>query len=425
MSMPSHKAAPAAKGRRALTAKGLRTKGALTEAARQVFERDGYFGASVSEIGRRCGVSQGTFYQYFRNKDQVFREIVDATISAFWARADGLALADRDWPRALREVVGLLLDHFARNAALHRVLNEFELIEGVTISYYDSMARFYRDFFRAAADAGRIKPLDPNLVAYSLLGVAMFQQGYWTGQERPRSLGELTELTADLLRHGISGPAPWTAPADLAASSLAGGGLGELHWEGSPSQGSRTKTTIFQAAEKVFGELGYSRAGISEITRQAGVAQGTFYVHFKSKEDLMNGVVRFLSRELRRELRRFISQVSDRRDQEREGMLAFFDFLRRHCQIYRIVSESEAIVPESARYYYSKLADGYRRSLLPGMRAGQIREVPVEFMARYLMGLNHMVGLRWLVWSSASRPEIPRQVLADAVELAILGLAPA
>lgn len=425
MSPATRKATPPARGRRALTAKGLRTKAALTGAARQVFERDGYFGASVSEIGRRCGVSQGAFYQYFRNKDQVFREIVDSVISGFWTRADDLALKGLDWPRALRAVVGLILSHFADNAALHRVLNEFELIEGVTISYYDSLARFCRDFFRSTADAGRIKPLDPNLVSYSLLGIAMFQQGYWTGPDQPRPLAELTELTADLLEHGISGPSPWTAPADLGASSLAAGERGELHWEADQDQGSPTKTTIFQAAERVFGELGYSRAGISEITRAAGVAQGTFYVHFRSKEDILDGVVRFLSRELRRHLRRVVSQIDDRRDQELEGMLAFFGFLRQHSQIYRIVSESEAIVPESARYYYSKLADGYRRSLLPGMKAGHIRQVPVEFMSRYLMGLNHMVGLRWLIWSSASRPDIPRQVAADAVELAIMGLSPA
>jgi AcrR family transcriptional regulator len=47
---------------------------------------------------------------------------------------------------------------------------------------------------------------------------------------------------------------------------------------------------LIEAAVKVFGEKGYSKATVSEIAREAGVAQGTFYIYFESKEDVLDTV---------------------------------------------------------------------------------------------------------------------------------------
>ncbi len=420
MSDSTQPLAPRAK--HSLTPKGVRTRKALLESARRVFESEGYFAASVSEIGRQCGVSQGTFYQYFKNKEQIFREIIDQVLSDFWSKARSFNSEEKGFDQAFRNVLGLILRHCREYAALHRVLNEFELLETITISYYDSIARFYRDFFRRVALEGHVKQLDPNLIAYSLVGLAIFLQRQWAGDGAFYDDEALLELTADLVGWGISGPNKWKVPRRLALINPNKHQESRLNWEESGGPGKITRRAIFQAAERVLGEYGYSRASISEITRRAGIAQGTFYVHFKSKEDLMYGVVRFLSHELRRELRRATDRVVDRRDREIQGMLAFFNFLGLHSPIYRIVSESEVIVPESAQYYYGKLAEGYAASLSGGVKNGEIRNLPIDFVVPSLMGINHMLGLRWLVWNSASRPEIPSQVLADAVELILNGL---
>ena len=48
-------------------------------------------------------------------------------------------------------------------------------------------------------------------------------------------------------------------------------------------KGRVTRQALLDAAEEVFGEYSYDRASIAEITRRAGVAQGTFYVYFPDK----------------------------------------------------------------------------------------------------------------------------------------------
>src|SRR2546423_4674070 len=52
-------------------------RGELLEAARRVFERDGYHAATVSSIVQMAGLSQGAFYLYFVDKKAVFAALQD------------------------------------------------------------------------------------------------------------------------------------------------------------------------------------------------------------------------------------------------------------------------------------------------------------------------------------------------------------
>ena len=55
--------------------KGARTRARLIDAARTVFERDGFLTARIADIAAAAGLSQGSFYHYFDSKEQIFREV--------------------------------------------------------------------------------------------------------------------------------------------------------------------------------------------------------------------------------------------------------------------------------------------------------------------------------------------------------------
>ena len=409
---------------RKMTAKGLRTRNELLQCAREAFEEYGYFATSVSEVGRRCGVSQGTFYQYFSNKEQIFRELVDAVLAEFWQQVHARANPAADFRQRLLAGLAVLFQHCAQHQAIHRILNEFELIDIITIGYFESIARYFRDFFRQAANGGHIRHLDPNVVSYSLIGMAIFHNMDWGPDAPEYSRDELCQMTMELILGGIAAPSAWEAPAHLADSAYPDPLGTPFQWEEGDTPGNRTRAAIFQAAEQVIGQFGYHGASISEITKRAGVAQGTFYIHFPSKQDLMQGVVRYLSRELRRNLRQATDRVDDRRLKEQEGIVAFFRFLEHHSQIYRVVAECETIGRETGLWYYRKLAAGYQDTLGMGIENKQLRPLPPAFLARSLMGLNHMIGLKWLVWNSAPGASVPKQTIEDTIYLVLYGLDP-
>jgi AcrR family transcriptional regulator len=408
--------------KRALRAKGLATRAAILEAAHQVFKENGYYGSSVSEITRRCGISMGNFYLYFKNKEQLFLELNDLIVSRFVARIGSLPPESRPFEERLREAVRLLYDHTRENFAFHRILGESELTDRVTIAYYETLARFYRNFFRREAQRGNIRNFDPNLIAYGLIGICYFNSLDWGPGEKTFSPSQTVDFIHALARSGIVGPAPWKKPSDRSLLSLPDPTPLRTVPEEPLTKGEKTRQTIFQAAERVLGRLGITRANISEITREAGVAQGTFYIHFGSKRDLIEGLVKYINHLLRRELKRATSGIRDRRDIERVGILTFFTFLRRHRKIYRVVPECEMIDREVGLWYYNKMAEGYIPGLNSGIENGEIRKLPATFLARSLMGFTHFIGLKWIVWGAGSKPGVPRNHLKDILDFVLFGL---
>jgi AcrR family transcriptional regulator len=58
------------------------------------------------------------------------------------------------------------------------------------------------------------------------------------------------------------------------------------------------KADLVAAAAKVFERKGYSKATVSEIVKEAGVAQGTFYIYFHSKEEALDAVAEHILKDI-------------------------------------------------------------------------------------------------------------------------------
>lgn len=405
-----------------MTAKGAATRAAILEAAHSVFRKSGYYGSSVSRITRRCCVSMGTFYQYFKNKEQVFLELYEFIISRFTEQAGALELLQPTFEARFKTVLELLYHHTRHNFAFHRILGESELIDRVTIDYYESIARYYREFLQQEMQAGNMPPMDANLLAYGFIGMCYFNSLQWGGTEEAYPPDRIIELILDLTLNGISGLRTWNRPADWHMLALPEPTRLQSTNDEPITKGERTRKAIFRAAETVFGRHGISRANIGEITRAAGVAQGTFYVHFESKADLVEGFVKYINHEMRREIQRFAGRMDDRRDMERVGILTFLRFIREHRQVYRVVPECEMISRNVALWYYNKMAQGYVKGLATGMQKGEIRDLPPVLVARSLIGLIHFIGLRWIIWNTNPSAGISAETAGELISFVLFGL---
>ncbi len=187
------------------------------------------------------------------------------------------------------------------------------------------------------------------------------------------------------------------------------------------AKGEATRERLLRAAEEVFSIHGYHAASITDITRLAGVAQGTFYLYYDSKLTVFQAVVRGISHELRRTTSEAISGVSDRREAERRGIEAFFRFLRERKNIYRVLREAEFVDPELFQWYYGHMAEGYERRLREAQGLGQVRQVEPEVLAWCIMGLAHMLGLRYVVWAEDADLD---KVLRTAMDFLNHGISP-
>jgi AcrR family transcriptional regulator len=186
-------------------------------------------------------------------------------------------------------------------------------------------------------------------------------------------------------------------------------------------RGQKTRQKLLRAAEAIFGEKGYERASIADITRKSGVALGTFYVYFPDKQSIFVEVVDELGERLRRLIAESVTGVTHRIDVEREGLRAFFEFARKHPNLYRVVRQAEFVDEACYRRYYDRFARGYVKGLTQAMDAGQIRTMDPEALAYCLMGIGDFLGMRWIIWEED--PGLER-VLDTAMALIRYGLDP-
>lgn len=194
------------------------------------------------------------------------------------------------------------------------------------------------------------------------------------------------------------------------------------------ARGEATRRKILDAAEAVFGELGYYEASISEITRRAGVAQGTYYIYFHSKREIFAELVEDIGHRLRTEMHTAITGASSRLQIEQRGFEAFFRFVANHRRIYSIVQEAERVAPEAFYAYYRGISQGYIRGLSEAMEEGSVRCLDPEAIAYTLMGIGHFVALRWLIWpqedegARGSASALPAGIFASVMEFIAHGL---
>ncbi|MCC4307688.1 TetR/AcrR family transcriptional regulator [Alcanivorax marinus] len=164
------------------------------------------------------------------------------------------------------------------------------------------------------------------------------------------------------------------------------------------ARGARTRARILKAAEDTFGTLGYHRAGISDITRAAGVAQGTFYTYFAGKEEILRELVRDMGHQVRAHLAAEIVDAGDRLQAEEKGLRAFLQYLFEHPSLYRVLQEAQFVDESIYREYYEAFGRGYLRMLADATRKGEIRAGNNEVRVWALMGMSNFLGLRYALW---------------------------
>lgn len=160
-------------GRRAATKAANRA--AILDAARAVFAELGYGGTSVRDVVRRTDLASGTFYNYFPDKESLFRAVLEQSAEAVRARVQAArreaGSLEEFVAAGYREYFGFLAEDpeaFAlmrRNSGTIRAMFD-EPIFGAGI---DELAAD----LRMAMKIGIVPPVDAEYMAAAMVGAAL------------------------------------------------------------------------------------------------------------------------------------------------------------------------------------------------------------------------------------------------------------
>jgi AcrR family transcriptional regulator len=170
------------------------------------------------------------------------------------------------------------------------------------------------------------------------------------------------------------------------------------------SRGEQTRRRLLEAAEEVFARHGYHSASIVKITEAAGVAQGTFYLYFRTKAEIFEKLVADLNRRVRHAMTERAEPAQGRAEAERLGLLGFLEFTAGHPALYRIIRQAEVVSPSAARRHYERICQAYASGLEAAMARGEIATADPEVLAWSLMGIGEMIGMRWGLWGDHDHP---------------------
>lgn len=162
------------------------------------------------------------------------------------------------------------------------------------------------------------------------------------------------------------------------------------------------REAILRAATRVFAENGYFNSKVADIARVAGVADGTVYLYFKSKEDILHSIFERNTSEAIAEGREELSKIADPREKLRR-------IARHHLE--RLGSDRDlAIVFQvelrgSTKFMEEFSAAGLaeylrliRESFEEGQRAGLFRaELNPKLVAKILFGALDEMATNWIL----------------------------
>jgi AcrR family transcriptional regulator len=179
----------------------------ILDAALQVFGERGLAGARLEDIARTAGVSKGTIYLYFPNKEELFREVVRAIV------------VDRLRDAAAKVGDGSPVDELKRYLRAHwdfvrspEFQTIFKLVTG-ELHNFPELAEFYgrevvmpanqlmAGMIRRGIDRGDFRPVDPIMAARFMSSTAM-THSTWCARRHVFKL--LTDVTDDQVFEGLS-----------------------------------------------------------------------------------------------------------------------------------------------------------------------------------------------------------------------------
>ncbi|MDD9892935.1 MAG: TetR/AcrR family transcriptional regulator [Gammaproteobacteria bacterium] len=179
-------------------------------------------------------------------------------------------------------------------------------------------------------------------------------------------------------------------------------------------KGEATRQRILEAATKEIGLNGYHIASVSSITSEAGVGQGTFYLYFKSKDDLLVELVGKLTNELRELLLEASKNAASRLAAERACIQTFLKYVYENQRLYRVFMECQFINPQLHQSSYQDFANHWVKLLDEASQHGEIVEGDNEVRAWAMMGMHHLLAMRFSVWSNQAPDE---EIIDQAVAL--------
>ncbi len=161
----------------------------------------------------------------------------------------------------------------------------------------------------------------------------------------------------------------------------------------------QNRQAILDAAREVFGELGYDNATVRDIIRRTGLAAGTFYNYYRSKEELATALSDDGARRFAPILKAQRAKASDWESFVRAAIAAYFDFLADEHKSWlarRPIDESQPHIHGETPEMQAVFAE-VRDCIEEEIARGGAQGADPDYLAAACIGIAREVGDKMLL----------------------------
>lgn len=159
--------------------KELQTEEQIMEAAKQVFQQQGFAGARMQEIADRAGINKSMLHYYFRSKDKLFQKVFQESVRQFFPVILKVLNSDLALVPKVEKLVETYYDIFEENPHLPSfVIHEMNQHPDRFKEFMDSVGvgiplKFVQQI-KAEIEAGQMKKIDPQEFIINTIGLCVF-----------------------------------------------------------------------------------------------------------------------------------------------------------------------------------------------------------------------------------------------------------
>jgi len=182
------------------------------------------------------------------------------------------------------------------------------------------------------------------------------------------------------------------------------------------------KKEIMQAAEKLFREKGYENTIISDIAKELNIAHGTFYIYFKSKEDIFLSILESLCDDMIRSLEGIQSEKSRNAVEKLNAVIKLEFSMNRDNDILFQQLHKEENTGIHQRYILrniKKLVPIYTAIITQGVDEGLFNTKYAQQTAEYLLVATKFLFDPWLFSQNTSELKLRLEAAQSIAERAL------
>jgi AcrR family transcriptional regulator len=176
----------------------------IIEAATKSFSLFGYKATTMDQVAKLANVGKGTIYTFFKNKEELFEEIISTLVKEMIAEAESVIKPDVPFTENVHQALYRILEFRSQHQLMIKLVQEEKEMGTLAVSeklqhVENEIIAYLKQKIEAGIAKGSIPPADSEIVSFLLLKMYIALVSDWEKHHEPLSSRQIADIMKGFL----------------------------------------------------------------------------------------------------------------------------------------------------------------------------------------------------------------------------------